>query len=297
MNTETVEKRYPYQDGDRTLWNKLNPLETFVMLEKGTERPFTGVYDQQFTEGTYYCRQCDSPLYSSSSKFDAGCGWPSFDDEIPHAVTRVTDADGMRVEILCSVCNAHLGHVFTNEGFTPTNTRHCVNSTSLDFRSGPPVAKAHYAGGCFWGVEHLLQQKKGVYSVISGYAGGTTEQPTYQQVLSQTTGHLESVEVRYNPLEISYEELTKYFLEIHDPYQTDGQGPDIGSQYLSAIFYKGRYEYEVAVKLLTYLESGSLRVATQLRPDTRFWEAEEYHQNYYERLGTLPYCHMWAKRF
>ena len=113
--------------------NKLTPEEEEVIVHKGTEIPFTGEYEEKFDPGTYVCRRCETPLYRSETKFDAKCGWPAFDDEIKGAVKRVPDADGMRTEIQCAACGAHLGHVFLGEGFTPKNTRHCVNSISMKF--------------------------------------------------------------------------------------------------------------------------------------------------------------------
>ncbi len=113
--------------------NQLTPQEAYVILNKGTERPFTGEYDDFFVEGEYLCRQCETPLYVSNAKFHSGCGWPAFDQEIEGAVRRLPDPDGQRIEIECATCNGHLGHVFIGERFTPTNTRHCVNSLSLKF--------------------------------------------------------------------------------------------------------------------------------------------------------------------
>lgn len=294
----------------------LTPEEKRVILDKGTEMPFTGQYLRMKQDGTYVCKQCGAPLYRSGDKFDSGCGWPSFDDEISGAVRRQRDADGRRTEILCARCGGHLGHVFEGEGFTPKNTRHCVNSVSLDFvpavavgqidtdsaDNGPDAAlpatgTAIYAGGCFWGVEHLMQQVPGVISVESGYIGGHVDHPTYEQVCSHTTGHAEAVRVVYDPAKVSYETLTRLFLEIHDPTQTDGQGPDRGEQYRSEIFYADDTQRRTAERLIGILRDKGYAVVTRVSAATTFWPAEDYHQDYYRHKGTEPYCHRYTKRF
>ena len=157
--------------------------------------------------------------------------------------------------------------------------------------------KAYYAGGCFWGVEHLFQSKPGVLDAVSGYMGGTMEYPSYQDVLTGTTGHLEAVEVTYNSEEVSYEDLTRFFFEIHDPTQANGQGPDIGAQYLSAVFYSSDEEKLIAQKLIGLLKEKGYDVVTKLIPAVPFWEAEDYHQDYYIKKSQQPYCHVYKKKF
>ncbi len=158
-------------------------------------------------------------------------------------------------------------------------------------------AKAYYAGGCFWGVEHLFQSKTGVQSAVSGYMGGPVDNPTYREVCTGQTGHLEVVEITYDPEQVSFEELTKFFFEIHDPTQANGQGPDIGPQYLSAVFYNSDDEKATTEDLIDQLKKKGYDVVTRVNPMEKFWQAEDYHQDYYVKKNKQPYCHMYQKKF
>ena len=280
-------------------YNRLTPEEERVIIHKGTERPYTGELLNNKTEGVYLCKRCDAELYRSSDKFDAQCGWPSFDDEIEGAVKRVQDADGRRTENICNNCGAHLGHVFLGEGYTSKQTRHCVNSISLKFIPARQegMSKVYFASGCFWGTEYFFMKAPGVKQTSVGFMGGHVENPTYEQVCQKNTGHLETTEVIFDPVVTSYEEMVKLFFETHDFTQTNGQGPDIGPQYLSCIFYSSAAEKGIAEKYIHILTGKGYIVATMLKPASTFWEAENYHQQYYEYKGTKPYCYKYTKIF
>ncbi|MGB5868465.1 MAG: peptide-methionine (S)-S-oxide reductase MsrA, partial [Arcobacteraceae bacterium] len=158
---------------------------------------------------------------------------------------------------------------------------------------------AYFAGGCFWGVEYYFEQVKGVKAAVSGYMGGHLNNPSYKEICRGDTGHLEVVRVDYDSSEVSFEALCKLFFEIHDPTQANGQGPDIGAQYLSAIFYNDEEEKEISKNLIEILKNKGYNVVTQLisTHNTPFFEAEDYHQDYYFVHNKVPYCHSYTQRF
>lgn len=278
----------------------LTPEILHIVRDRGTEYPHTGVYNLSDIPGSYLCRQCGLALFRATDKFTSSCGWPSFDDDIKNAVTTCLDADDFRHEIICARCQAHLGHVFKGEYLTSKNTRYCVNSLSLDFIVNTAVIDTEegiFAGGCFWGMEHYFKQLSGILKTEVGYTGGHKSHPTYQEVCTKNTGHLEAIRVIYDPKIITYEKITKYFFEIHDPTQTDGQGPDHGEQYFSAVFYYNDMQQQTALSLIQQLEKNHYKIVTQLLPVSIFWPAEDYHQAYYQKAGKHPYCHHYVSRF
>jgi len=282
--------------------NVLTEEEHRVIVNKGTERAFTGVYTDNKEKGTYLCKWCDAPLFNSSDKFDSNCGWPSFDDEIDGAVERHTDADGSRTEIVCAKCQGHLGHVFEGEQFTDKNIRHCVNSISLKFVPDMNSVNSQkeiaiFAGGCFWGLEHLFKKQAGVLDLEVGYIGGHKANPTYKEVCYENTGHAEAIKIEFDSDIVNFQEIAKLFFEIHDPTQDDRQGPDIGDQYRSEVFYTSESQKRISKELIEILKKKGFDVVTKVTKASKFWPAENYHQDYYANTGGTPYCHAYTKRF
>ena len=278
----------------------LTEFEKYVIEQKGTERPFSGEYYRHDTPGRYLCKKCGAPLYTSEHKFNAHCGWPAFDDEIPGAVKRIPDADGHRVEIVCAQCEGHLGHVFEGEYLTDKNLRHCVNSVSLDFEArdeedpqAPKMALATLGGGCFWCVEAVFSSLKGVAKVSSGYAGGEAKDADYNRVCSGQTGHAEVVQIEFDPAIIDFSTLLEAFFASHDPTTLNRQGHDVGPQYRSVIFAHDDEQVEVAGAMITALDEARVftsPLVTELTGYDGFYPAEAVHKQYYAQHGEQPYC-------
>jgi peptide methionine sulfoxide reductase msrA/msrB len=274
-------------------WKKtLTPEQFRVMRKAGTEKPFTGKYNDHYLDGTYHCAACGTPLFASDTKYDHGTGWPSFIDPVNEDSISYHDDFSLlmkRIEVRCSTCDSHLGHVF-DDGPPPSSRHFCINSVALDFRPGSTEKKeiATFAAGCFWGVEDKFSKITGVVETAVGFTGGTVEDPSYQQVCRGNTGHAEAVHILYNPAVVSYTELLDTFFRLHDPTQLDRQGPDVGSQYRSAIFYHNDEQKRETENVIRRLESSGrfkAPIVTQVKPASEFYKAEEYHQKFYEKLA------------
>ena len=267
----------------KNYFSHLTSEEQHILKDKGTEAPFTGEYNEHFDAGIFICRACENPLYESNTKFNSGCGWPSFDDEIEGAINRHEDLSRgtIRTEICCANCDGHLGHVFAGEQITEKDTRHCVNSLSIRFKPYSQLEKATFGAGCFWSVEKLFCDTKGVYLTQVGYMGGITEIPTYKEVCSGITNHAEVVDLYFDPEKISYLDLLTIFWENHNPTTLNRQGVDSGTQYRSVVFYYNQQQQKQAEQLKiaqqVHFEND---IVTQIVPSQKFYRAEEYHQNY-----------------
>jgi peptide methionine sulfoxide reductase msrA/msrB len=270
----------------RDYFSKLTPEEKHILKDKGTEAPFTGEYNEHFEAGIFICRACDNPLYESNTKFNSGCGWPSFDDEIEGAITHYEDLSGgqIRTEICCKKCDGHLGHIFVGEQITAKDTRHCVNSLSIRFKAYSKLQRATFGAGCFWSVEKLFKATDGVYLSSVGYMGGDTDIPTYKEVCTGTTNHAEVVDLYFNPKKISYSELLTIFWKNHNPTTLNRQGVDSGTQYRSVVFYHNQQQQKQAEQLKiaqqVHFEND---IVTQIVSSEKFYRAEEYHQNYLKK--------------
>jgi peptide methionine sulfoxide reductase msrA/msrB len=276
--------------------DKEKNLTKYVTKEGGTEPAFQNEYWNETRPGIYVDANTGKALFSSLDKYDSGSGWPSFTKPINDSLIKEKiDLSGGMVRTEVKTDASHLGHVFP-DGPNGSN-RYCVNSAALkfipyedlekegyaDYKKLFPYEEAVLAGGCFWGIEYLIENQTGVIEAISGYSGGNTTDPSYKQVSTGTTGYAESVLVIFDPRVISYKQLLDVFWRAHDPTQLDRQGPDVGNQYRSAIFYMNDEQKKIAEKSKAEFDASGVfdkPAVTQIVPFTNFYKAEDYHQNY-----------------
>lgn len=279
----------------------LAPEVLRITRQKGTERAHNSDMCSLFEPGRYACACCHTELFDSAEKFESGTGWPSFTQPIKENVIAYHKDKGFgmyRIETVCNVCDAHLGHVF-QDGPPPSGLRYCINALALSkvgasekpLNNMNKLNKAFIAGGCFWGMEELFRVQPGITDTEVGYIGGINDNPTY----GHHPGHAEGIEITYDPEITSFKMILDYFFRIHNPTTIDRQGNDIGSSYRSAIFFQDEVEKSSAEEMIAVVNKSGRwdeQVATTLESYTTFWPAEDYHQDYLQKKPNGYTCHV-----
>lgn len=298
------------------LKSKLTPEQYKCSQESGTEQPFKNLYWDNKADGIYVDVATGEPLFSSLDKYDSGSGWPSFTKPIEdNHLQFKSDRELLveRTEVRSKSGDSHLGHVFDDGPRDKGGKRFCINSASLNFIPLDKLKEKGYgqflfqfaekkgwevatlAGGCFWGVEELIQKQKGVIETQVGYTGGDLKAPGYNDVKTGATGHAEAVQILFDPKILKYDDLLLYFFKLHDPTTLNQQGNDKGTQYRSTIFYQSKKQKDSAEKIKHRVDaSGAWKkpVVTQIVEAGPFWRAEDYHQKYLNKHPDGYTCHM-----
>ncbi len=302
------------------LKKKLSAEQFAVTQQCGTEPAFRNAYWDNHKPGIYVDVVSGEPLFSSLDKFDSGTGWPSFTQPVKGTdiVEKKDSAFGMvRTEVRSKVADSHLGHVFDDGPADKGGLRYCINSASLKFIPLEEMDQAGYgqyldpfvkaglikaplhetavlAGGCFWGMEEIIRKIPGVIKTTVGYTGGTTANPTYEDVCTGGTGHAEAIQVEFDSARLSYESLLDYFFRMHDPTTLNRQHNDVGTQYRSAIFYTSEAQKKTAESVKAkWDKSGKFSpITTEITAASKFYSAEDYHQKYLAKNPGGYTCHI-----